>query len=1263
MTSTQKSRMEAGDGQAQNGEARRERQGVEAAPESRIEPVGVVCVGASAGGLQAFNEFLQALPADTGMAFVVIQHLAADQESALSRILARSTAMPVIEVHDQPVLEPNCVYVIPPNCSILAVDGRLSLISRAPGAHHPIDIFLNALAASHGHRAIGVILSGTATDGTLGLEAVKAAGGITFAQDRTATHAGMPQNAIDAGCVDFVLSPREIAAEISRLSRDAYVAWGGADAALDTVGADPLRIDPILTLLRNALGVDFAQYKPSTLHRRIRRRMALRKVAGLDAYHRYLAANPAEIESLYEDILLSVTNFFRNPDCFEALRVKVFPRLFEQPIPDDGLRLWVLGCSTGEEAYSLAIALSEYREAVQSASPLVVYATDINATAVDRARKGWYPRRIAQDVSEQRLRRYFVESSAGYAVSKAIRDMCIFARHNALTDPPFSRMDLVSCRNMLIYLQLGLQRKMLSMLHYALKPGRFLFLGPSENITHKRELFQAEDAKHKIFSKRPVQKRAGAPFPIAPRGELSAARAVGGAPEAGHAVRADPQRDAERALIQHYVPPGVLVDAEGEVLQFRGETGPFLAPAPGKASLNLLKMAREGMLAPLRTLLLRARSGEAPLRDGKVQVGQSDGILEIAVSVIPVSYGAPPQPCYWVMFERGDSPLPSRARRRRGTARSAEGEEAERQIRLLTQELVATREYLEATIELQGTAHEELQSANEEVQSANEELQSTNEELETSKEEIQASNEELSTVNEELRVRNEELDRANDDLSNIFSSVQLAIVMVGNDLRIRRFTPLAERVFNIIGADVGRSIAEIKPQVDIPDLPQLLADSIDRMISKEREARGSDGRWYLLRIRPYRTLENRIDGAVIILIDVDTLAQTKERLRKRIEELSCADRQKNEFLAILAHELRNPLAPLRNAAQILKLSPSDQAVSTKARELIERQVKNMSRLVGDLLDAARVARGQVNLQLERLDLRSVAELAVETMRGDFDARHQKLAVSLPAVPVPVDGDATRLEQILSNLLSNASKYTRHGGHIRLSMEMPEPTAAEGASVIVRVIDDGDGIDPELMPRLFELFTQADRSLAHAQGGLGIGLSLVRTLVELHSGTVVARSEGHDRGSEFVVRLPLKRTLPEQATLALSDFTVPAPQTADAGRRRLLVVDDNADVAESSAMMLTLAGYDVKTAFSGGQALQIVDNFQPAAVLLDIGLPDINGYQVARELRQRPDLASVRLIAVSGYDTPEARLRAIQAGFDHHVSKPVTLAALQALLGP
>ena len=1216
-------------------------------PNEAAYPKAIVGIGASAGGLNAYTALLGALPPDTGMAFVVVQHLAADHDSFLATLLSRVTQMPVVEVQDGPRVAPNTIYVIPPNRSLSIEDEHLRLQDRAPGIHLPVDIFFKALSESHGPRAIGIVLSGTGSDGTKGIAAIKASGGITFAQDGSAQHWSMPQSAVSTGCVDFVMPPQEMASELAKLAAIPDVAFS----------SDPIEpaeeLESVIEVLRESYKTDFSQYKETTLHRRIRRRMALRRLDSFGEYSNLLRDDPSEQESLYQDILINVTSFFRDPESFEALKTVVFPNLIRQLQSEEPLRIWVVACSSGEEVYSIAIAMLEYMDEVSIHRPLRIFGTDINTQAISQARRGWYSKDSVNELSETRRKRYFVPTDGGYCVHKSVRSLCTFAPHNAITDPPFSRMDLVSCRNLLIYFQNVLQRRLLPLLHYALRPKGFLLLGTSESISHYRELFEQLDVRYKIYVARESVRSV---LPIAPRIAVEAPPMAPGIAKRALASQepVDRQRIADLVALKYYVPSGVLVDDEGEILHFRGDVSPYLAQLDGKPSHNLLKVAREGLFAPLRSALQQSADGASGARIENAVVKNSEGLTTVSINVMPVIYSAPSRPMYWVFFEPSAETLEQRmlvqARRLEG------GHDISRQIAVLTDELTATREHLESTIEAQAASNEDLQAANEEVQSSNEELQSTNEELETSKEEIQSSNEELVTVNDELRLRNEELDRANDDLNNLFGSVKMAIVMVWQDLRIRRFTPLAQTLFNILPTDVGRSIADMRHNIGIDDFSELLTRAINQGVELEKQVQSHEGRSYWLRLRPYRTEDGAVDGAVVILIDIETLAQTQESLRKRIAELAAADRHKNEFLAILAHELRNPLAPLRNAVQILKASAGDAAITAKARDLIDRQVHHMSRLVTDLLDAARAENGQIRLQRAALDLRACIERVIDLLRPTFESKNQTLRVSLPEAPVWIEGDSIRLEQIVTNLLSNANKYTQVRGNIEI--ELTPVVDNDGKSLaVMRVIDNGEGIDSELIPRLFELFTQADRSLAHSQGGLGIGLSLVRTLVEMHGGSVIIRSEGRGRGSVFEVRLPTTEQAPPEAKLP--EPTTLAPPIA--AQRRVLIVEDNQDIRESSCEVLAMVGFEVIGAATGFEALEKAPAFRPDAVLLDVGLPDLSGYDVARRLRESPQFTSTLLIALTGYDSPEARALSSAAGFDHHLSKPVNFDELARLL--
>ncbi|HXH40018.1 MAG TPA: CheR family methyltransferase, partial [Thermoanaerobaculia bacterium] len=728
--------------------------------------------------------------------------------------------------------------------------------------------------ADLGSRAIGVILSGTASDGTLGTKAIKVEGGITFAQNETARFDGMPRNAIAAGAIDFVLPPVEIAAEIVRIARTSYVAGAGDD---DHFSERDLA--KVFTLLRSAHDVDFAHYKPPTIERRIRRRMALHKAETLGAYLEILREQPKEIEQLYGDILIRVTSFFRDPEVFTALQHEILPKLIEEH-GNNPVRIWVPGCATGEEVYSMAIVFHEALSALQRDCPVQVFGTDISNMAIDRARGGMYTESIAAEVSAERLRRYFTIVDGGYRVSKAIRDSCIFARQNLTKDPPFSKVDLISCRNVLIYLDAVLQRRVMSIFNYALQPSGYLLLGNSETIGGYADLFSIADRRHKIYQRKGAAGRLPIDLTRSVVAEHSSEdeRLRGVNDEA--AATPSVFREADRVLLARFSPSGVVIDDNMEILQFRGRTNAFLEPAPGAASFNLLKMAREGLLADLRAAIHAARKSDTSVRrEGISLTGDGEARL-VNIDVIP--FVSPLRArLFIVLFELSpaEADTPKRGHKK-GSARARAVET--RQTSRLKRELEATRDYLQSIIEEQEAMNEELRSANEEIQSSNEELQSTNEELETAKEELQSSNEELMTLNEELEHRNDELAHANNDLINLLSSVDLPIVMLDSNLRIRRFNPGAQRTLNLLSSDAGRSIRDLRLTLDLDDLDELIASVIDTLEVRELEVRDRAGRHYLLRIRPYKTADNKIDGAVLVLIDIDGMKKnaTKARVRK-----------------------------------------------------------------------------------------------------------------------------------------------------------------------------------------------------------------------------------------------------------------------------------------------------------------------------------------------------------------------------------------------
>lgn len=833
----------------------------------------IVGIGASAGGLEACTALLKALPVNPGMAFVLVQHLDPHHESILHKLLSKTTEMPVIQVEDGMVLEPNHVYVIPPNNDMAVRERTLRLLSRrrTAGRHLPINRFFASLAEDQKSAAIGVILSGTASDGTVGLQAIKSEGGVAFAQDpKSAGYPGMPESAILAGCVDFVLRPEEIARELIRLEHLPYAKRTAAvlEAEPPLVGAADLQ--RIIHILRTATGVDFNLYKTGTIKRRVARRMILHKIESLQHYGQYLEQNAVEVQALYQDIFIHVTSFFREPEAFAALQRRVFPRLMANRPQGEPLRIWVPGCSTGEEAYSIAITLLEFLDKRASGVAVQIFGTDISATAVERARAGTYPESAVANVSPERLKRFFVKAGDSYQIGKQVRDRCVFARHDLGKDPPFSKLDLISCRNVLIYMSAALQERVLSLFHYALNPAGFLLLGKSEALGSSAHLFIHEESKCKIYSRNPAV--AVARSLLAPADHAKAPVRAATAESTGAAF--DLEKAVERIIRQRYAPAALVVDAGLQVLHFDGNAGPYLAPARGAATLHVLKLVREELALDLRTALYRAKKEETPVRREGIRFPEGGGSKTVNLEVIPVKGRHAKGADFLIVIE--DVPPREAAEPREATEES--------ELLHLRQELAATREHLQSIIESQEATNEALTVEHEEVLSANEELQSTNEELETAKEELQSSNEELTTLNEELQNRNAELGHLANDLSNLLVGVSIPVIIVGGDRRIRRFTPAAEPLLNLIPTDVGRPISDIRPNIDLPDLESLISEVSGKGSLVERDVLCRKGRWYSLRMRPYKTAENKIDGVLMALMDIDVIKRGLDQARLSLDD-------------------------------------------------------------------------------------------------------------------------------------------------------------------------------------------------------------------------------------------------------------------------------------------------------------------------------------------------------------------------------------------
>jgi two-component system CheB/CheR fusion protein len=1481
--------------------------------EARPNPCPIVGVGASAGGLEALQELFTAMPADSGMAFVVVQHFDPRHETLMPELLARHTPMPVSLVSDETRVETDHVYVIPPNATLTIDDCllRVTKPDRARGRRSPIDSFFRSLAEDQGDDAVGVILSGTGTDGALGLKAVKEHGGLTLVQaPATARYDSMPRAALLTGMADAALPVQEMPARLQdHLRHIAELRGGGADGFREELESHLVQISSIL---RRRTGHDFSRYKRSTLVRRIRRRMGEMRAESVGGYVAQLRQDPKEVDHLFHDLLIGVTHFFRDPEAFAVLARKVIPKLFEKKGLDGQVRVWVSGCATGEEAYSIAILLREHALSLEEPPQIQVFATDIDAQALEVARQAMYPERIAEQISAERLSRFFVRHGNMLQVAKEIREMCLFSTHNLITDPPFSRLDLLSCRNLLIYLESDLQKKLVPLCHYALRSGGFLFLGPSESVASWPELFRTVDRRHRIFQTKDVILRPPVSFPLAERSRYTFPRwhseepppLAGSSPQSPQSPNNEQSiaRTFERILLENFSPPCVLVNERGDIAYFSPRTGKYLEPPSGTPSLNVIEMARKGLRLDLRTALHKAITSRAPVEhDSAVFEVEGGGTQRVRLAVRPMfELGGDDPGLYMVVFQEVPGPAasgPGPDPGRNGGAPDVQPD-ADAEVRRLESELRSTKDHLQATLEELESSNEELVSSNEELLSINEELQSTNEELQTSKEELQSVNEELETINTELKKKIDETDRANSDLMNLFQSTQIATIFVDRELRIKKFTPAATDVFRLIDSDVGRLIADIAPRfMGSGDLVADIKGVLRTLSLRERQVRLVDEEaWYILRILPYRTVDNRIDGVVMTFIDItelrraqeqkarlahivessqdaivgktlegiitswnagaeamygyaaqeavgrpvdlllpahrahemqpffdrlregeavepfetervrkdgrrihvllslspvhdaagrvvgvsaierditdrmhweEVLQRSEERYRSLVEVLTSvvwtadpegrlvtpqrsweaysgqpweehngwgwllrvhpddrervrtlwtravldrtvyqaelrvwhaasgryrhvvaravpllaedgavrewvgtvtdvedrkqaeealkeAARRKDEFLAMLGHELRNPLAPVRNCLHVLALPNASESQRDRARATIERQVHHLTRLVDDLLDVSRISQGKILLRKERLDLVDLVRAAVEDHRSALLASGLSLETDLSPEPLWVSGDPTRLAQTVGNVLHNANKFTDRGGRVSLSVRR-EPGSGMG---VVAVQDTGIGIEPEVLVTLFEPFSQAPPGLDRGRGGLGLGLALVRRLVELHGGVVEAASEGIGRGAEIRLRLPL-----EPAEDNRSEPAGRIPQENGAQRpRRCLIIEDNEDAAESMGLLLQLEGHEVAIARDGAGGIAMARLLRPEIVLCDIGLPNgLDGYGVARAFREDPEIKTACLIALTGYGQEEDQRRAHEAGFDFHMTKPADLEVLRRLI--
>ncbi|WPC65855.1 chemotaxis protein CheB [Rhodoferax ferrireducens] len=846
----------------------------------RERPFSIVGIGASAGGLVALEQFFSQVPPDSGLAYVIVQHLDPKREGMLVELLQRHTPLPVAEVQDRTLVEPNHVYVIPPGRDLSLLKGVLHLMvpPELRGLRLPIDFFFKSLADDQQQNSIGVILSGMGSDGTQGLRAIRQAAGACFVQTpASAQFDSMPRSALDAGVADVVAPAEELPLKIMAYAGRSQLAVA-ADVRLQSDQKDDGFLDKVIVLLRNQTGHDFSFYKRSTILRRVERRMGLHQLPHVSEYLRYLRENPDESELLFNELLIGVTSFFRDSSVWNQLKNEVLPVLLARHPQGAALRAWVPGCSTGEEAYSLAMV---FKEALELAKPeprftLQIFASDLDRDAIATARNGIYPRSIAADVSEERLARFFVEDAAGYRINNEIREMVIFAEHNLVVDPPFTKLDLLSCRNLLIYLEAELQATLMQLFHYSLGAGGFLLLGSAESIGAATELFAPLPGKSRLYRRLDAPDRAlrvGVPAAFMQAHGKSGAGAAALTSD-GSATTPSLKVLVETLVLQRYAPAAVLVTEKGDALYFSGKTGGYLEPAAGKPSLNLFAMARDGLSQALSEAFHRALRDKTLATRKNIKISSEIGVQYVDVVVQPLQEPAALRGLALIVFF--DVPKPRhRLSQAKGVDLAIDGT----QVETLLQALRQSREDAKSMREEMQTTQEELRSSNEELQSLNEELQSANEELTTSKEEMQSMNEELQTVNYELQAKVADLARASNDMKNLLDSTEIATLFLDDALHVRRFTPQTTRVIKLIPGDMGRPITDIVSDLVYPELVQDAHDVLRTLVFCEKDVPTVDDRWYKVRTMPYRTQENRIDGLVITFSDISKSKKLEAELR------------------------------------------------------------------------------------------------------------------------------------------------------------------------------------------------------------------------------------------------------------------------------------------------------------------------------------------------------------------------------------------------
>ncbi|APZ92232.1 chemotaxis protein CheB [Fuerstiella marisgermanici] len=1324
--------------------------------DGNLKPVKIVGIGASAGGLNALESLFDELNPTSGMAFIVVQHLSPDFDSIMDQLLSRHTQMQVTLIEDGMPVEANRIHLLPPGKQVIISNDKLLLAERAEGTSlaFPVDELFRSLAQNVGENAIGIILSGTGSDGSRGGRDIAAAGGVVIVQSlESANFDGMPRSACNTGVVDLILSPGEIAKTLHRMANEEWPQHekerNSDSMELVDHMAPSMRL--IFHLLHQKFGLDFSHYKSDMIARRVERRVKLSGVSDLESYADSLTEEGDEINLLYHDMLIGVTDFFRDCKVFERLQLDVIPSAVDNLHEEEEFRCWVAGTASGEEAYSLAILLAEEFSKRGIEKRIRIFASDVHEQSLAAAGRGVYSHDQLGNVTPERRERFFIERQDGFHVAPELRKMVVFTPHNVIRDAPFTRLDLITCRNLLIYFTPPTQQRVLSLFHFGLKTGGTLCLGGSESLGNLRSEFQAIDETSRIFRKDREVPSTGI------RGTLNRVAWT-------HTTDTTPppDRDATRQLLKTYDQllkrlncPALLVNEKREVLHVLGGAGKYLVFSDGRPTNDVLQVIHPELRSHLSLALIHLRRDKHPVTVEPVKCEINNQVTGIALTA--------------ETFESGDEEAQTVLITLQVTDISAD---AEVSPTLLSAAELSNVEHLER--ELQFT-QDNLQSTIEELQSTNEELQSTNEQMTASNEELQSTNEELHSVNEELYTVNaehqrkiDELTELNDDIDNLLTTTNVHTLFLDSNLRLRRFTPRIAELFNLIPQDIGRRIDSFTHKLQDATLTEAIREVIRTEQPVHREIKDQSSQWYLLRIFPYLS-RGTVEGAVVTLVDVTTLQVATEALKKSEERFDLAVRGSNagiwdwqnvkqepiwcssrmyallgrppeqeltvsywrelihpedeqlvmdalashlergtpfdieyrmehgaseeyrwfhmrgsadrfgadrvvrmagsfedvtdrrlaeegvqkavarrdQFLAMLSHELRNPLGAVTNATAVLASGAADESITRKALEVVRRQLNQMSRLLDDLLDVSRITHGKIELRTGKVDLRHIVEQAISVVRRSLNDADLSFSVEMPTEALVVDGDPARLEQVTVNLLTNAIKYTPAGGDIRLSLQ------AEGGFGVIEVQDTGVGIPRDKLQEIFSLFYQSDETLDRSNGGMGVGLTLVMAVVELHKGKVTARSNGPGRGSTFTVTLPLSTS----AQLAVAG-PVARPSVAI---RQVVLVEDIDDAREMLATLLALRGLSVHEGRDGAEGLELIRKVRPDAAIIDIGLPEMDGHEVARRIRNDSSFDDVRLVALTGYGQDADREAVRESGFDLHLVKPLNPESLDTIL--